>query len=57
MHGRFCFSGRLIEDPAQFFTEWLRETDVRNNAFREEGINAVARAVDDLVGNHQISRR
>jgi len=39
MHGRFCFSGRLIEDPVQFFTEWLRETDVRNNAFREEGIN------------------
>lgn len=49
----FC---RFIEDFTQVRADGMTKADVGNNAIREEGIDTVTGAVDELVRDKQVTR-
>ena len=48
--------GRRVRDFRQLRADRMREADVRDQAFAEERRDASARAIDKLIGNHEVER-
>ncbi len=44
------------DDVRELWADWVGEADVGNEAFTEEGGDASARAVEELIGDDEVER-